>query len=87
MRLQKKILKIHNYDENEILKNEKILFNEILSKSFFEKEKLIIVSRASDKIYKIITEIVYISRCAKQKRYEYEFINTPYKEMLLKEER
>ena len=39
--------------------------------------------------YKIITEIVYISRCAKQKRYEYEYINieSPYKKMLLKEER
>ncbi len=52
--------KTYYYDESEILKNEKILFNDILSKSFFDNEKLIIISRISDKIYKIIVEITEI---------------------------
>ncbi len=50
--------KTHHYDENEILKDDKILFNSIMSKSFFDNEKLIIISRVSDKIYKTIAEIV-----------------------------
>jgi DNA polymerase III subunit delta len=47
---------IYIYDESEILKNEEKFFNTILSKSFFENEKLVIILRASDKIYNIITE-------------------------------
>jgi len=46
------------YDENQILNNQESFFNEILSKSFFEKEKLIIVNRATDKITEIINEII-----------------------------
>ena len=45
--------KTFNYDENEILKNKDNFFEEILSSSFFEKEKLIIVSRSTDKIIDI----------------------------------
>jgi len=48
---------IYHYEENEILSNEENFFNNILSKSFFENEKLIIISRASDKIKNIIEEI------------------------------
>ena len=36
------------YDENEILNNENNFFNNILSKSFFENEKLIVINRATD---------------------------------------
>ena len=46
------------YDENEILKNEENFFNNILSKSFFENKKLIIISRVSDKIKEIIEDII-----------------------------
>ena len=49
---------LYNYDETDILKNPENFKEEILNKSFFEDEKLIIISRASDKIYKIITEII-----------------------------
>ena len=48
----------YSYDENQILNNQESFFNEILSKSFFEKEKLIIVNRATDKITEIINEII-----------------------------
>ena len=46
------------YDESEILNNKDNFFDEILSKSFFENEKLIIISRSTDKITSIIEEIL-----------------------------
>ena len=49
--------KIYRYDEKEILDKKNEFFNSVLSKSFFENEKLIIVSRASDKLKDIIEEI------------------------------
>ena len=49
---------VYRYEENEIIGNEEAFFNNILSKSFFENEKLIIVSRATDKIKVIIEEII-----------------------------
>ena len=49
--------KIYRYDEKEILEKKDDFFNSILSKSFFENEKLIIISRASDKLKDIIEEI------------------------------
>tara|TARA_B110000285_G_scaffold5474_1_gene5808 strand:- start:2326 stop:3321 length:996 start_codon:yes stop_codon:yes gene_type:complete len=49
---------IYFYEENEIIKNEENFFNEILSKSFFENEKLIIITRATDKLRDIIEEIL-----------------------------
>ena len=48
---------IYNYEENEILNNEENFFNDILSRSFFENEKLIIINRTSDKIKNLIEEI------------------------------
>jgi len=48
---------IYKYDEKEILEKKNEFFNSILSKSFFESEKIIIVNRASDKIKDIIEEI------------------------------
>ena len=47
-----------NYEESEILKNEKNFFDEIMSQSFFENKKLIIISRSTDKIKKIAEEII-----------------------------
>ena len=49
---------IYNYDETEILNNPSQIRETILNKSFFENDKLIIISRATDKISKIIEEIV-----------------------------
>tara|TARA_B110000259_G_scaffold187745_1_gene243123 strand:+ start:6603 stop:7598 length:996 start_codon:yes stop_codon:yes gene_type:complete len=49
---------IYQYDENEIINNEENFFNNILSKSFFENEKLIIINRVTDKIKNIIEEII-----------------------------
>ena len=49
---------IHTYEENEILQNQESFFNTILTKSFFENEKLIIINRATDKIKTVIDEII-----------------------------
>ena len=49
---------IHNYEETEILKNSNDFKESIFNKSFFEKEKLIIIQRVSDKLLSIIEEII-----------------------------
>ena len=48
---------ILSYDQNEILDNENIFFENLSSKSLFETEKIIIIKRANDKIVKIIEKI------------------------------
>ena len=48
----------YNYDEGEILADEVGFFNSIFSKSFFENEKLIIINRATDKIFNILEELI-----------------------------
>ena len=48
---------ISYYDEKEILENSNNFLESTLSKSLFENEKIIIIKRSSDKIYKIIEEI------------------------------
>ena len=48
----------YKYSEREILADTNIFIEDLYSKSFFEKEKLIIVSEATDKILKLITEII-----------------------------
>lgn len=42
------------YDENQILENTDVFYNEILSGSLFENDKIILVNRATDKIVKTI---------------------------------
>ena len=49
---------INKYEQNEFIENYEIILNEILTKSLFEIEKVIIVSRADDKISKYIEEIL-----------------------------
>jgi len=49
---------VTNYDEKQILDDQDNFFNNILSKSLFEKEKIVIINRASDKIFKIIEELI-----------------------------
>ena len=48
----------YRYEEKEILDNKENFINNIFTKSFFEKKKVIIVSRATDKINNIIEEII-----------------------------
>ena len=48
----------YNYDESDILNNKENFFNDILSKSFFEEEKLFIINRATDKLKEIFEEII-----------------------------
>jgi|TARA_B110000196_G_C21113082_1_gene648924 DNA polymerase-3 subunit delta len=49
---------IYTYEESEILQNTEAFFNDILSRSFFENDKLIIISRVTDKINNLIEEIL-----------------------------
>ena len=41
--------KVFRYDEKEVLEKKGEFFNSILARSFFENDKLIIISRATDK--------------------------------------
>ena len=50
--------KINNYEENEFINNIDGIVNELRNKSLFETRKLIIISRATDKIYKFLKEIL-----------------------------
>ena len=50
--------KVFNYEESEILKNEKDFFDRILSHSFFDNEKLLIIYRTTDKLYDTAKEIL-----------------------------
>ena len=50
--------KVFNYDEKQIQEEKQIFFENILSGSLFENNKIIIINRASDKIYPIIQEII-----------------------------
>ena len=49
---------IYRYDEKEIIDKKNDFFYSILSKSFFDNKKLIIISRVTDKIREIIEEII-----------------------------
>jgi len=48
---------IDKYDEIEFLKNSDVIINDLLNKSFFESNKILIISRTSDKILKTVEEI------------------------------
>ena len=48
---------LSNYEEKEILDNQEIFFSNILTKSLFEEDKIIIIKRATEKIFKLIEEI------------------------------
>ena len=48
---------IARYEEKEILENNQDIYDDILSKSLFDNQKIIIINRASDKIFKFISEL------------------------------
>ena len=50
--------KILNYDEKEIQDDKEIFYENILSGSLFENKKIIIINRATDKIYDTISELI-----------------------------
>ena len=50
--------KIQRFEEKEILDNINNFFNSVLTKSFFDNEKLIIINRATDKIRTTIEELI-----------------------------
>ena len=50
--------KIYRYEEKEILEDINNFFNSVLTKSFFDNKKLIIISRATDKIKEIIEVLI-----------------------------
>ena len=47
-----------NYDEKEIIDNENNFTESLYTKSLFENKKLIIINRATDKIFKVLSEII-----------------------------
>lgn len=49
---------VYRYDENEIIKDVDRFEDSISNKSFFDNEKLIIITRVTNKIFKIIEEII-----------------------------
>ena len=53
-----KDIKPNIYEEKQILENQEIFYNEIFSNSLFDEKKIIIVKRTTDKLIKIIEEIL-----------------------------
>ena len=49
---------VENYEEGQIVSNSELFYENLLNKSLFEKEKIIIVNRCSEKIYDIIEKIM-----------------------------
>ena len=49
---------IHKYEEREILDNTNSFFNSVLTKSFFDDNKLVIINRSTDKIKAVIEELI-----------------------------
>ena len=49
---------LYNYDETDITKDPEKFYEEILNKSFFDNDKLLIINRATDKILNIIEELI-----------------------------
>ena len=53
-KLIKKNYEIFKYDEKELIENQDIVIENILSKSLFQNEKILIIRRVTDKLLKII---------------------------------
>ena len=51
-------LDINKYEETQIIENEKIFFEDIMSKSFFQKDRILIINYVTDKFLKIFEEII-----------------------------
>ena len=49
---------IENYDEAQILVDKELFYEKVFNQSLFEKEKIVIVNRCSEKIYELIVSIL-----------------------------
>ena len=58
-KFKKKYLEsVYSYEESDVLNNKDNFFANILSRSFFENEKLILINRVTDKIKDVIEEVL-----------------------------
>ncbi len=48
---------VENYDETQIVDNKELFFEKIFNQSLFENEKIIIISRCSEKLYELIEDL------------------------------
>ena len=51
-------IKVTNYDEKQILENTDNFFEKSLNKSFFDEKEIILINRCSDKIIKVVENLV-----------------------------
>ncbi len=59
LKLKKKFSgNIENYDEGQITNNNEFFYEKIFNKSLFEKEKIIIINRCSEKVFDVIEKII-----------------------------
>ena len=56
--LKKNNFNINNYDEKQIKDQIELFYENILSESLFESNKIIIINRASDKICEIVEDLI-----------------------------
>ena len=49
---------VENLDETEIIKNLELFYEKLFNQSLFDKEKIIIINRCSEKFYEIINNII-----------------------------
>ncbi len=49
---------IESYDEAQVLSNDELFYEKLFNRSLFDKEKIIIINRCSEKIHKITEEII-----------------------------
>ena len=57
--LKKKFLgNIESYDEGQIISKNELFYEKLFNKSLFEKEKIIILNRCSEKICEVIEKII-----------------------------
>ena len=49
---------IENYDEQQIISDNGLFYDNLFNKSLFEKEKILIINRCSEKIYEVIEKII-----------------------------
>ncbi|GIR26813.1 MAG: hypothetical protein CM15mP40_14210 [Alphaproteobacteria bacterium] len=56
--LKRNNARVFNYDEIQIKDEEESFYENILSGSLFESSKIILINRASDKIYNVILDLI-----------------------------
>ena len=49
---------VENFEEGQIISNNEIFYGKLFNKSLFEKEKIMVINRCSEKIYELIERII-----------------------------